>query len=163
MEKDGRLSELDGLRGIAILLVMGYHYFYALAGSGLYPYGDMFATVPIFKYGYLGVELFFTISGFVIAMTLETCATPWEFLTKRIARIWPPLLFCSITTFLFIRLVPTPFAATDIQQWYNFLPSLTMTPASAWQWLSPNIRLIDFSYWSLVVEARFYLFAAVLF
>ena len=58
---EARLTSLDGLRGIAILFVMGFHYFYALADGATYPYGDTFANFFAFKYGYLGVELFFII------------------------------------------------------------------------------------------------------
>jgi peptidoglycan/LPS O-acetylase OafA/YrhL len=158
-----RLKSLDGLRGVAILLVMGFHYFYALAGGTTYPYGDAFANCFLFKYGYLGVELFFIISGFVIAMTLDSCATPQEFFVRRVSRIWPPLLFCSVVTFLTIRLIPTPFAVDAGQEWINFFPSLTLTPPELWRLAYPGARFIDFPYWSLVVEVRFYIFAACTF
>jgi peptidoglycan/LPS O-acetylase OafA/YrhL len=163
MKPEARLKSLDGLRGVAILFVMGFHYFYALAGGTTYPYGETFANFFLFKYGYLGVELFFIISGFVIAMTLETCTTPQEFLVKRVSRIWPPLLFCSVLTFLTLRLIPTPFAVDARQQWVNFLPSLTLTPPELWRLAYPSVRFIDFAYWSLVVEVRFYIFAACIF
>ncbi len=75
-----RLDALDGLRGVAILLVMGFHFFHHLESpyykSHLYPYGERFAAIPLFQYGYLGVELFFIISGFVIALTLEKSQFP---------------------------------------------------------------------------------------
>jgi peptidoglycan/LPS O-acetylase OafA/YrhL len=162
-----RLQPLDGLRGIAILLVIGFHYFYAMAAPAntttVFPYGDAFIGVPIFKYGYLGVELFFIISGFVIALTLETCATPLEFAIRRFARLWPPLLICSIATFVIVKFLPTPFSLTANQGWANFLPSLTLTPAPMWSWVSPHVELIDIAYWSLVVEVRFYILAAALF
>jgi peptidoglycan/LPS O-acetylase OafA/YrhL len=167
MERTERLAALDGLRAIAILLVIGYHYFYALAAPGnlttIYPYGDAFAGFPIFKFGYLGVELFFTISGFVIALTLKACATPQEFIARRFARIWPPLLAWSILTFFIVRLSNSPFSLNSNQEWPNFLPSLTMTPPELWKWVSPKVRAIDFAYWSLVVEFRFYFIAALLF
>ena len=156
MNVDQRLRSLDGLRGVAILLVMGFHYFYAFAipsnHTDLYPYGDKFAGFPVFRYGYLGVELFFMISGFVIALTLEGCKTPREFVVRRFARIWPPLLFCSIVTFFVVRLTSSPFSLSSHQSWENFLPSLTLTPKELWIWVSPNVRLVDLVYWSLIVE-----------
>lgn len=162
---DTRLSSLDGLRGVAILLVIGYHYFNepgALRVS-LYPYGDAFAGFPLFVYGFLGVHLFFIISGFVIALTLDKCKTPYEFFVRRFARIWPPLLVCSIITFLIIKLFPSPFSAVRKYDWSDFLPSLTLTPNELWSWHFPNVDFVDGVYWTLLVEARFYLIVAVIY
>jgi peptidoglycan/LPS O-acetylase OafA/YrhL len=162
-----RLRPLDGLRGGAILLVISYHYFYAMAApdnlTDIYPYGNALAGFPVFRFGYLGVELFFLISGFVIALTLETCTTPLEFLIRRLARIWPPLMVWSILTFIIVKSSNSPFSLRANQEWPNFLPSLTMTPPEIWKWVSPKVRMIDFAFWSLVVEFRFYIIAALLF
>ena len=102
-----RLRALDGLRGVAILLVMGFHYFYHLESfyykSTLYPYGETFSSVLIFKYGYMGVELFFIISGFVIAMTLEASRSVIDFVIRRFARIWPALIVSAILTFFLLN------------------------------------------------------------
>jgi len=164
---DKRLDALDGLRGVAILLVMGFHYFYHLESSyyksHLYPYGETFAGIPLFKYGYLGVELFFIISGFVIALTLEKSGSPLEFLLRRFVRIWPALLFSAVVTFFLLNLSDAPFALTRRQMWPNFLPSLTMTPTLLWSDAFPHVDFITGVYWSLVIEIRFYLIAAVLF
>jgi peptidoglycan/LPS O-acetylase OafA/YrhL len=161
--QNNRFQQLDGLRGIAILLVVLFHYLSCLGEDGLYPYGNRFSDFLPFKYGYLGVELFFIISGFVIAMTLETCATPLEFAARRFARLWPPLLIWSVFTFALIRLSTAPFALTSHQELANFLPSLTFTSRDMWTWVSPQVRMVDLVYWSLVVEVRFYIFAAAIF
>lgn len=162
-----RLDALDGLRGVAILLVMGFHYFYHLESayykSHLYPYGETFSGVPVFQYGYLGVELFFIISGFVIALTLERSSSPFEFLLRRFVRIWPALLFSAIVTFFLLNWSDAPFALTRRQMWPNFLPSLTLTPTVLWSGAFPHVDFVTGVYWSLVVEIRFYLIAAVLF
>lgn len=157
-----RLSSLDGLRGIAILLVIGRHYFDD--GGDLYPYGDAFSGFVLFKYGQMGVELFFIISGFVIAMTLETCRTPYEFLVRRFARIWPPLVVCSVITFAILgALWWSPHSVAKHEIWANFLPSLTLTPNLIWQPYFPGVDLVDGVYWSLLIEARFYLIALALY
>jgi peptidoglycan/LPS O-acetylase OafA/YrhL len=162
-----RLTALDGLRGVAILLVMGFHYFYHLESfyykSTLYPYGETFSNVVIFKYGYMGVELFFIISGFVIAMTLESSKSLLDFAIRRFVRIWPALIVSAIVTFFLLNWSDAPFALTRRQFWPNFLPSLTLTPTSLWSGLFPKVDFVTGVYWSLVVEIRFYMIALVLY
>jgi peptidoglycan/LPS O-acetylase OafA/YrhL len=162
-----RLTALDGLRGVAILLVMGFHYFYHLESfyykSTLYPYGETFSDVVIFKYGYMGVELFFIISGFVIAMTLESSKSLFDFVIRRFVRIWPALIVSAIITFFLLNWSDSPFALTRRQFWPNFLPSLTLTPTALWSGLFPKVDFVTGVYWSLVVEMRFYMIAVILF
>lgn len=162
-----RLIALDGLRGLAILLVMGFHYFYHLESfyykSTLYPYGETFSRVVIFKYGYMGVELFFIISGFVIAMTLESSKSPLDFVIRRFARIWPALIVSSICIFLVLNWSDSPFALFRRQFWPNFLPSLTLTPTALWSGPFPKVDFVTPVHWSLVVETRFYMIAVILF
>lgn len=162
-----RLQALDGLRGVAILLVMGFHYFHHLQSpyykSTLYPYGETFANVVVFKYGYMGVELFFIISGFVIAMTLESSKSLLDFAIRRFVRIWPALIFSAVVTFFLLNWSDAPFALTRRQFWPNFLPSLTLTPTSLWSGWFPKVDFVTGVYWSLVVEIRFYMIALVLF
>ncbi|MBV5269437.1 MAG: acyltransferase [Afipia sp.] len=162
-----RLTALDGLRGVAILLVMGFHYFYHLESfyykSTLYPYGETFSNVVIFKYGYMGVELFFIISGFVIAMTLESSKSLLDFAIRRFVRIWPALIVSAIVTFFLLNWSDAPFALTRRQFWPNFLPSLTLTPTSLWSGLFPKVDFVTGVYWSLVVEIRFYMIALILY
>src|SRR5206468_9454903 len=60
----GRISELDGLRGIAIGMVLLYHYFFfhaSMVPGSLAAY----AQVPL-RLGWSGVDLFFVLSGFLI-------------------------------------------------------------------------------------------------
>ena len=67
-----RVNELDLLRFFAAFSVVLYHYTfrgYAADDMSIVPY-PLFA--PISKYGYLGVDLFFMISGFVILMTASS-------------------------------------------------------------------------------------------
>lgn len=161
--RDNRVSALDGLRGIAILLVLGYHYFSEVDAlkAAIYPYGDTFSKP--FTYGFLGVQLFFITSGFVIAMTLEKCQTPTEFFIRRFARIWPALFVCSLATFAIVKLFPSPFSDLRTYGWVDFLPSLTLTPNGIWSGYFPRVDLVDGVYWSLLIEARFYVIVAVIY
>jgi peptidoglycan/LPS O-acetylase OafA/YrhL len=161
------LFALDGLRGMAILLVIGFHYFYINAApfnkTDIYPYGDAFGDWPIFQYGILGVPLFFIISGFVIALTLDRCSSPIEFAVRRFARLWPALIFWSIITFLVLSLFDTPFSIRMAPKLADFIPSWSLTPTILWARVLPNIRFVDDVYWSLVVEIRFYVLAAIVY
>ena len=85
-----RIAFLDGLRGIAILLVVFYHAY--TRWSDIVPYGARYAHFPVAQLGWLGVELFFMISGFVIYMTLEKCRSFGEFLYRRWLRLFPAML-----------------------------------------------------------------------
>ena len=66
MSSAPRLAQLDALRGIAALAVVLFHY------TTRYDqlFGHAQSPALSFPYGYLGVNLFFMISGFVILMTL---------------------------------------------------------------------------------------------
>jgi peptidoglycan/LPS O-acetylase OafA/YrhL len=107
-------------------------------------------VADIAKYGYLGVELFFLISGFVILYS--TNRTPGEFVRKRFLRLYP-MYWMSI---LFI------FAVTSLPWWENRGPSigktllnLTMIPtAFGGTW-------VDGAHWFLLRELQFYLFIAI--
>lgn len=76
-----RLFQLDGLRGIAALLIMLYHLdiVYRINGP--------------FSRGYLFVDMFFLLSGFVLAVSTETKLNAgigaFEFTRARFVRLWP--------------------------------------------------------------------------
>jgi peptidoglycan/LPS O-acetylase OafA/YrhL len=86
----GRLDALTGIRGIAALWVVAYHY--AIIPFDALPWGRV---LPFVKFGYLGVDLFFFLSGFIIAYThARDTATlaprrVLHFWGLRFARIYP--------------------------------------------------------------------------
>lgn len=165
MEDQHRFRTLDGFRALAILLVIGFHYFVRWTppdnGTSLYPYGSAFSGFPMFRYGYLGVQIFFIISGFVITMTLFRSRSIGNFARKRFARLFPTMLLCSVLTFSLLHLLP--HSAFQIS-WRNFLPSLTFTDPILWRKIvGPSVGPIDGVYWSLFVEVKFYFWAAMLY
>lgn len=137
---------LDGLRGVAILLVVFYHNF----GFSRY-----------FFFGWIGVDLFFVLSGFLITdILLKTLHSPGylkNFYVKRVLRIFP-LYYASLVIFLILlpRLenFPLDFSYyTDNQGWF-------------WTYLQNWLLIIKDPgttttaiqhYWSLAVEEQFYL------
>jgi peptidoglycan/LPS O-acetylase OafA/YrhL len=81
-----RIAFLDGLCCLAILAVLAFHYFSRYAPPNqlrsLYLYGVDWGRFPPFFYGRYGVQLFFIISGFVIAMTPSHCRDIGEFAAR---------------------------------------------------------------------------------
>lgn len=161
-----RLAPLDGLRAIAILWVMVYHYFDFWTPSGygmdVLPYGDFFFGFPLASAGWMGVSLFFMVSGFVILMTLERTSHLIEFAIRRVARIFPTLMMCGLITWIVSLLIGPPAFKVGIGE---FLFSIFSLPPehfgkllgyNDWQWL-------DGAYWSLWVELRFYAVIGILY
>jgi peptidoglycan/LPS O-acetylase OafA/YrhL len=95
LNTSGRNIELDFVRGIAILLVIGYHALKVpTTSSVLIGIGHVFKT-----FGWTGVDLFFVLSGFLVGGLLlrEYWSTgnvdPWRFIIRRGFKIWPPYYF----------------------------------------------------------------------
>jgi len=149
-----RISSLDGLRGLAILLVILFHAF--ARWPHIVPYGPRFAEIPFFANGWLGVELFFLISGFVILMTLEKCHNFWEFMLRRWLRLFPAMLVCS--SLIFASQFLFPERPSGISKWADILPGLTFLNSSWWgAVLGEQPNLLEGSFWSLLVEVKFYI------
>jgi len=94
-----RIPALDGVRGIAILLVMFFHFFQMRGGTN-------FIGVHMSILSHLGVDLFFVLSGFLITgILLDSKHKPnvlRNFYIRRILRIFP--LYYLTLLFLFIIL-----------------------------------------------------------
>ncbi len=148
-----RLSEIDLLRFFAALSVVFFHYSfrgYAADEMTIMPYPPL---ASVSKYGYLGVELFFMISGFVILLTAESGSLR-RFVISRIVRLYPAFWACCSITFLAILLIGGARYSATVSQ---YLANMTMLSGFL------GVKLIDGAYWSLFYEMRFYaLVAAVL-
>ncbi|MET9362922.1 acyltransferase [Streptomyces sp. NPDC006632] len=149
-----RLYVLDGLRLIAALMVVGFHF------AGYDRYGDHGAwgqsTATLFpgvhgiaSYGWLGVELFFLISGFVICMSCWG-RTPRDFFISRVVRLYPAFWVCVTATALVLW-----FCGDRTITLSRVLTNLTMVHEPL------GVAHVDPSYWSLWAEMRFYLLFAV--
>lgn len=155
-----RIAELDGLRGLAILLVVAFHY--CIRWAELLPYGDAFGGVALFKYGYLGVELFFMISGYVIFMSLDGSTGLWTFARKRWLRLFPAMLIVSVGVLLTAPLLwERPLGLPRVR---DALPGLTFIPAKWYvDFLHLDVKNLENVFWSLYVEVRFYGMVSVLY
>ncbi|WP_460425296.1 acyltransferase family protein [Azotobacter armeniacus] len=153
-----RIKYLDGHRGIALLLVVLFHAY--ARWPELVPYGDSYGEIPFFKYGWLGVQLFFLISGFVILMTLERCKGISEFIYRRWLRLFPAMLVCSLLIFSSSSFfIERPAGTPELE---SLLPGLTFISPSWWERIIGHpINPLEGAFWSIYVEFKFYIFSAI--
>lgn len=155
-----RLHYMDGLRGIAILLVILFHAY--SDWLDLLPYGNQYDYIPIFHYGYLGVQLFFMLSGFVIAMTLDKCKTVWEFFYRRWLRLFPAMLVASVLTYVTASFfVARPYGQPAL---LDYLPGLLFIEPEFFRTVfGYHQKVAEGVVWTLFVEMKFYLVAGILY
>lgn len=143
----GRLYEIDLLRAIACLMVVFFHYFYRGALEGWSPSVEPAWLIVPARYGYLGVHLFFMISGFVIFMSASN-ASPKDFVASRVSRLYPAFWVAVVLTWLVVE----GFSSSQLQvSVLDMLVNLTMVP----HWF--GVPFVDGVYWSLAVEIQFYI------
>ncbi|MGW6912036.1 acyltransferase family protein [Streptomyces sp. NPDC054940] len=154
-----RLAAIDGLRLLAALMVAAYH-FLGTPTPHFWGRTELRDFAPILheisSYGWLGVEFFFAISGFVICMSCWG-RTPAQFTVSRIARLFPAY-WCAVLLVVALVLVARMGhwpAATRVDA-RTVLGNLTMVPGPL------GLDLVAGVAWTLWVEARFYLLMAVL-
>ncbi len=140
------IPELQGLRGIAVLIVVLYHCHPRFAGTFLYS-----ASL----WGWAGVNLFFVLSGFLItSILLESRNKPHyfrNFYGRRALRIWPVyvlvLVVCYLNAPWFIG--PTVWVAIRTAPWWAYLLFLQNLFHLA---LPPSLSQT----WSLAIEEQYY-------
>lgn len=154
-----RLSHLDGLRGVAVSLVILFHLF-SDTWNALLPYHDEYRDS--FKFGYMGVQIFFIISGFVIALTLERCKGFGEFMYRRWLRLFPAMLIVSILILLSSTILThRPYGTPQIN---DLIPGLSFVEPELFRFIfNNNQQLLEGSFWTLFVEMKFYLVAGFLY
>ena len=149
------LLALDGVRGLAILLVLIYHFTLGMSGSGLASRLFLKLTAT----GWCGVDLFFVLSGFLITgILVDAKESPHRFrnfYARRALRIFP--LYYAILTFIFVFLPlvavrsegVAPLGDAGIWLW-GYGTNILAAQRNAWFPLG--------HFWSLAVEEHFYIF-----
>lgn len=135
------------IRGIAALLVVFFHFREEL--NNVYPFkklGDV-----LFINGYIGVDLFFIISGFVIALSTKNDASIKTFVLKRVLRIYPVYFLCML---LVIGVWKLPLDISTLKA-FMFIPLDFSKPAP---WYGYSIIITA---WTLTYEIVFYLVFAL--
>jgi len=151
-----RLSHLDGLRGVAILLVVLYHSY------------SRHPDVPelytgFFGQGHYGVQLFFLLSGFLIFHSLETSGSLGSFIYRRWLRLFPAMVVAScliLETSLFLYERPD-----KLPGYYDAFPGLLfIEPRLLRNWLGMKLTgPLEGAFWTLFTEIKFYLLFALAF
>lgn len=153
--------EIDGLRGISVLLVIFYHFEYKIFNK------------VIFTGGYIGVDIFFIISGYLITLIIlnekkySDCFSFKKFYLRRARRILPAFFFFIISALLlgFFFLLPKSFidlgnsglsSLTFLSNFYYYLTQIQYYTAPTY--LRPLLHT-----WSLSVEFQFYIFFPIIF
>ncbi len=147
------IKHLDGLRAVAIFGVIIYH-------AKIY-----FTSEPFLKGGFLGVDLFFVISGYLMTLIIYEQSKNnnfsfKKFILKRIRRIFPAILFICIVSlpFIYFHIMPKDLIEqiksilSSIFFFSNFFYSyISQEYAAESSLLKPFIHT-----WSLSVEMQFY-------
>jgi peptidoglycan/LPS O-acetylase OafA/YrhL len=147
-----RIAVLDGLRLVAALSVVSFHY----VALGWSPWETstlrMFPHIyPVTGYGWLGVELFFMISGFVICMS-SWGRTLGQFAVSRIVRIYPAFWFAVLLTSAVLAVFPRPQPRHSLG---DVLINLSMVQQPL------GVASVDPVYWTLWRELMFYLIFSI--
>ncbi len=154
--KGERLVYIDALRGIAALWVMLHHFIFGnlneTAVNG--PVAEVVRFIA--AYGYLGVEIFFVLSGCVISYSVRNALiTPrffGAFALRRSVRLDPPYWFVICAAYLVDRLTSGPVGArAGMPEWLVLLFNFTYLNQMVG---SPTIVAVG---WTLCQEVQFYL------
>lgn len=157
MNMQKHIPALDGIRGIAIIMVMVYHMMVAV------PVSDLGLLIyKISKFGWCGVDLFFVLSGFLITGILidSKGEGQWlrRFFYRRALRILPLyfglLFFCLAVLPLFDHPKIDSFNRIGGDEWWYFLHLQNYSIALAGAF---RHGILDVT-WSLAIEEQFYLF-----
>ena len=141
--------DLQILKGLSIVLVLCYH-----------------LKLPLFPSGYIGVDMFFVISGYLIAMAYNANSnkhTSIEFLIRRARRILPAYLVTLLLTLIVSIFLVNPVELAQLKR--SSIYSLLMVPEIGFWMIGTYFVQEHFRpllhFWYLGVQIQFYIFVPV--
>lgn len=140
-----RVPELDLLRFTAAAAVVIFHFYVLLPGDTSFQQ----AVASASRFGFLGVPLFFMISGFVILWTASN-RTPGQFVLARLCRLYPSYWICVLITSAVLS------TAGGGPSWRQIVANLTMLHHLF------GYESVDEVYWTLFIELKFYALISIL-
>lgn len=162
---DNHIPELDGLRGVAVIMVLCWHFIGNMLRPGMWAGSGEIQSALIF--GRTGVDLFFVLSGFlIVGILIDQRGAPNLFRTfyaRRIMRIQPPYL-------VLIAFYWLAYLATGPNDAFNTTPNLAIQLVAqltfTWNWLmayyngavATGLSVV----WSVAIEEWFYLIFPVI-
>lgn len=155
MKRAERIGALDGIRCFAVLFAIGFH------APAIWPSAR---KNPFIDSGYIGVDIFFVLSGFLISGLLlsEFQRTGkiqyFKFFVRRILRLLPPMAICLAITLA--------WAISDSNDIQEFLIGIFGAIFNYFNWLvvfKINFPLVLGHLWSLSVEEQLYVLVAIIF
>ena len=127
ISKTTRFEVLDALRGLCAILVVFFHL----------PVSSHFHALPLTRHGYLFVDFFFVLSGFVIAHAyrerIGSIGDAGRFLVRRVGRVWP-LHLAILAAFVVLELC---------RLWFRFDAVPPFTGDRAPEYLITNVMLVQ--------------------
>jgi peptidoglycan/LPS O-acetylase OafA/YrhL len=146
MQQANRIDWLDYARFICALAVVCFHYMSPGISNHMPFMPDLGLIRRVADYGYLGVDFFFMVSGYVIMLSVGDRAAS-DFAAARVLRLYPAYLFCMTLTWLVLAIArDTSYPVTALQ----WAANLTMVSHVF------GIPYVDTVYWTLLYEISFY-------
>ena len=144
------MHRLDVLRFVAAILVLASHYTFGFSEIGIDSSPFVAQLGEVGRYGFLGVHVFFVVSGFVIIASASGVDAA-GFFSARFARIFPTFAVCAL-----VSLVAVSYTGRLAPSVSLYAANLTFEPHIF------GLTYIDGSYWTLRYEVQFYAFVLLI-
>ena len=147
---------LDIARVAAILFIMLFHFYscqYRI-DEGEYPYGGN----SYFKYGFLGVQFFFVLAGYVLIPSLERSSSFGSFWKKKLVRLGIPLVICTFVTYIFCVFVDINYLFPSAHLFKNVIVSCLFIRPDL---VHPSLSWVNGSTWFLWPMIEFFIVSSI--